>query len=306
MTTELTQTPLNMFMNEDDSADEFAPPMSFTTTARAKWEIGMYVYDTHADYRPKDGTEWVSKAKFFAYPPMSNKGTRDKVYADAQDYIAKENVMDKKGNLRKPYKGLYLTIDGSVVPSHPDGRFEWGNSHEFINMTFGSLNAHAVNEYISNLSGPKPVGEFVWCKIERIDDPERTEKGETRTIPKKDEEGNAMYDDNGKAITMEVNYQIQVPIASYATQEEAMADMDSQETNAPFELSDTAKATYKSVAELQGYKSEIEAGIKAYVAGEKMAMEPKALDPMSEDEAISKVSDKYNLAISDVKNLLGL
>ncbi len=299
------QTPINMFMSEDEDFGEFAPSGSFTTTAQAMWQIGFMVFDTHSNFREDvEGRE--SLAKFFPYPAKSNTATRTEVFEQAKEYIAKNDIRGAKGKPRIPMKGIQLTISGDDVPSHPDGRFEWGNSTEFISELFAKPNMAVVNEYIGKLGQPLPIDNLVWCKLERVEDEVRTAAGEMRTISKKDDNGNVMYDDDGKEITQEVPYTITVPIASYTTRDEAIADMDVNEPDAAFELSDKAKAGYQTVANLRNYASEMEAGITAYVSGEKMALEPKALDPMGEDEAIAKVADKYDVEVSDIKNLLNL
>lgn len=291
------ETPFNLFMADDEAENEYGG--GFTTTAQAMYQIGFMVFDLVANKR-QEGHE--SLAKFFPYPAKSTKQVRDEAYKEANDYIVANNVFgkpDKKGNdkLRKPIKGIHLTIKGDDVPTSDDGRFEWGDSTDFTPEFSGDI-INFINKSLTGLA-PSPIDNYVWCKIERVDSPD----GSTYMKLKKDSDGNAMYNADGSEIREQTASTMNIVIDTYPDRAAAVADMDYKPDTSGLNLSATALAGYTADA-LKGHIDAISADLEAVLTGSTIPTTSETLSaPLSEPAALSKVAGIWAIEPSDIIQL---
>ncbi len=278
--------PVNMFLGEDESMADFE--MSFTTTARAKWENGYFTF----------GNKGENNSHFVAYDP-NDKEAGKAAYQAVAKYVTDNNLINAKGVERKPLRAIHMTIAGDDVPSHPQGRYEWGDVTEtyFFIFDAGKAAIPVIGTALANLKPPTltPFGKFQWCKLEKVPDAYRTSQGEMNEYQKKDDNKQPMFDENGAKVMVSKPHEITLPIAVYPTREAAIADMDkAPEPENGITLSEKAAESY-TPSSLMSYKDEIKDAILARVND--------ANEPVSLEDATKEIAESWVLEVGDIEQL---
>jgi len=288
-------TALNMFMGADQEENEFS---KFTITAQMTWEMGFVVFISEAKQKKQYQDAQKDTVYFFPYDLSKNtKEARGQAFAKANDFVSANGILNKKGKDARPFLAMRHTIKGDDVPSSDDGRYEHGDRSNY-HLEFADREGIAkVGIVLANMNGDKPIdGTYLWCKTESFG------LGTYSERPKRDENGNNVFDDKGAEVMETRENTIQVPIAFYATRDEAVADME----YTPKGLSEKAiKEGGYNMNTLKAQAETISADVKAYMEGTKPSMQPKASDPMSYDDAAQATANDWLIEPSDIELLEG-
>ncbi len=129
--------------------------------------------------------------KYFEYVPDSTDG-RTRARAECEAYI-KTDTMSQWAGFAKD--GICIEIYGDDIPTHKDGKFEWGNSVSFANQYESDANiSKLTEEEKAKITGPMPYNLVIdalkehitvadwkphWCKLEQKINQWQKAKGKT-------------------------------------------------------------------------------------------------------------------------------
>jgi hypothetical protein len=243
--------------------------------------------------------------KVFIY---GNEKDKEKAKADCKAYLEQNNPDGWA------QAGIALTIDGTDVPTHPQGKFErdWeqfvpmfqssGNLEKFKADVLEKFNELSANRevrlpadlFIEKLSGKGiEPGKPAWAELSQQIDWYAEASGRRRTYTDKDGE------------EKETPRRIYVIEKTYPNREAALADLG--QVAAPDEqFSETAKKNYSSLDNLKSLAGEISGWLDKAAKGVAFSEDPKNFplpEPNTPPARIKYIADLYNVEPSDIMKL---
>jgi hypothetical protein len=263
----------------------------FKTVAEVTIAMGYQAY-----------VEGQGMTKIFTY---DKEDDATKAKAEARAYLEKHNPQGW------PQGGILLIVNGSDVPSHPDGKFEYGDREQFVPMfqSIASLDKFKpeIREKYKELSAGRAIKLPADLFVEKLKGLGISEKTFWAQLSQQvdwyaEARGKKVTRNKGTEDEKEVAVRIFVIEKTYPNREAALADLG--QAAAPDEqFSETAKKNYPDLSQLKNLADEISTWLDKIAKGTPFSDQHPLPEPNTHPNRVKYIADLYSVEPSDIMKL---